>query len=60
MRPNQIPTKVSPAGIASTTFRTVPDTPFNTFELTLPEGERAQRRSNGRSAAAPVSPLDLP
>lgn len=25
-------------GITSTTFKTVPDVPFNTFELTLPEG----------------------
>lgn len=26
-------------GITSTTFKTVPDVPFNTFELTLPEGK---------------------
>jgi hypothetical protein len=31
-------TFISKAGITSTTFKTVPDTPFNTFELTLPEG----------------------
>jgi hypothetical protein len=28
-------------GITSTTFKTVPDTPFNTFELTLPQGKYA-------------------
>ncbi len=26
-------------GITSTTFKTVPDTPFNSFELTLPQGK---------------------
>jgi hypothetical protein len=28
-------------GITSTTFKTVPDTPFETFELTLPQGKYA-------------------
>ncbi|HXB63588.1 MAG TPA: hypothetical protein VNV42_01815 [Solirubrobacteraceae bacterium] len=32
-------TFISKAGVTSTTFKTVPDTPFSTFELTLPEGE---------------------
>jgi hypothetical protein len=31
-------TFISKAGVTSTTFKTVPDTPFSTFELTLPEG----------------------
>jgi hypothetical protein len=31
-------TFISRAGITSTTFKTVPDTPFNAFALTLPEG----------------------
>jgi hypothetical protein len=31
-------TFISKAGITSTTFKSVPDTPFNTFTLTLPEG----------------------
>jgi len=31
-------TYISKAGVTSTTFKTVPDVPFSTFELTLPEG----------------------
>jgi hypothetical protein len=31
-------TFISKAGITSTTFNTVPDVPFNTFQLTLPQG----------------------
>jgi hypothetical protein len=32
-------TFISKAGVTSTTFKTVPDQPFSTFELTLPEGK---------------------
>jgi hypothetical protein len=32
-------TFISKKGITSTTFKTVPDTPFNTFELKLPQGK---------------------
>jgi hypothetical protein len=32
-------TFISKAGVTSTTFKTVPDVPFNTFELTLPTGK---------------------
>jgi hypothetical protein len=32
-------TFINKAGITSTTFETVPDTPFSTFELTLPQGK---------------------
>jgi hypothetical protein len=32
-------TFISPAGITSSTFRTVPDAPVGTFELTLPQGQ---------------------
>jgi hypothetical protein len=31
-------TFISKAGVTSTTFKTVPDAPFSTFELTLPQG----------------------
>ncbi|HXB65340.1 MAG TPA: hypothetical protein VNV42_10745 [Solirubrobacteraceae bacterium] len=31
-------TLISKAGVTSTTFKTVPDTPFSSFQLTLPEG----------------------
>jgi hypothetical protein len=31
-------TFINKAGVTSTTFKTVPDVPFNTFELTLPQG----------------------
>jgi hypothetical protein len=34
-------TFISKAGITSTTFKTVPDVPFNTFELILPQGRYA-------------------
>jgi hypothetical protein len=39
-------TFISKAGITSTTFETVPDTPFNTFELTLPQGKFSALASN--------------
>jgi hypothetical protein len=32
-------TFISKSGITSTTFKTVPDVPFSTFELTLPQGQ---------------------
>ena len=40
-------TFISKSGITSTTFKTVPDTPFNTFELTLPEGKYSALAANG-------------
>jgi hypothetical protein len=33
-------------GITSTTFKTVPDVPFNSFELTLPQGKYAALAAN--------------
>jgi hypothetical protein len=33
---------------SSTTFKTVPDVPFDTFELTLPEGPYSALAANGK------------
>ena len=40
-------TFISKAGITSSTFRTVPDVPVGTFELTLPEGKYSALAANG-------------
>jgi hypothetical protein len=40
-------TFISKTGITSTTFKTVPDTPFNTFTLTLSEGKYSALAANG-------------
>jgi hypothetical protein len=40
-------TFISKTGITSTTFKTVPDQPFNTFELTFPEGKYSALAANG-------------
>jgi hypothetical protein len=40
-------TFISHAGITSTTFDTVPDVPFNTFELELPQGKYSALGTNG-------------
>jgi hypothetical protein len=39
-------TFISKAGVTSTTFKTVPDVPFNTFTLTLPQGEYSALAAN--------------
>jgi hypothetical protein len=39
-------TFISKAGVTSTTFKTVPDVPFNTFELTLPQGKYSALGTN--------------
>ena len=44
-------TFISKAGITSTTFKTVPDQPFSTFELTLPEGPYSALAANGNLCA---------
>jgi hypothetical protein len=40
-------TFISHAGITSTTFKTVPDVPFSTFTLTLPQGKYSALAANG-------------
>ena len=40
-------TFVSKAGITSSTFKTIPDVPVNTFELYLPEGPYSALTANG-------------
>jgi hypothetical protein len=45
-------TFISKAGITSSTFKTVPDVPVNTFELYLPEGKYSALAANGNLCAA--------
>jgi hypothetical protein len=40
-------TFISKGGITSTTFKAVPDQPFSTFELVLPEGKYSALAANG-------------
>ncbi len=40
-------TFISKAGVTSTTFKTVPDNPVSSFELTLPEGKYSALAANG-------------
>ena len=40
-------TFISKTGITSTTFKTVPDVPFSSFELYLPEGKYSALAANG-------------
>ncbi len=40
-------TYISPAGITSSTFATVPDAPVGSFELTLPQGKYSALAANG-------------
>ena len=44
-------TFISKSGVTSTTFKTVPDQPFSTFALTLPEGPYSALAANGNLCA---------
>ena len=45
-------TFISPAGITSSTFHSVPDQPITSFELTLPQGPDSALSANGNFCAA--------
>jgi hypothetical protein len=45
-------TFISKKGITSTDFKTVPDQPFSTFELTLPQGKYSALTANGNLCAS--------
>ncbi|HEY3960023.1 MAG TPA: hypothetical protein VGL68_05875 [Solirubrobacteraceae bacterium] len=48
-------TFISKAGITSSTFKTVPDVPFNTFELVLPQGKFSALAANGNLCASKLT-----
>ena len=48
-------TFISKAGITSSTFKTVPDVPVGTFELTLPEGKYSALAANGNLCKAKLA-----
>jgi hypothetical protein len=48
-------TFISPAGITSSTFRTIPDVPIGVFELTLPQGTDSALAANGNLCASKLT-----
>jgi hypothetical protein len=48
-------TFISRAGITSSTFKTVPDVPVSTFELSIPEGPYSALAANGNLCAAKLA-----
>ena len=52
-------TFISKSGVTSTTFKTVPDDPFSSFTLTLPEGKYSALAANG-NLCTDASKLTMP
>jgi hypothetical protein len=48
-------TFISKKGITSSTFKQIPDVPFNTFELTLPQGSDSALAANGNLCKATLT-----
>jgi hypothetical protein len=48
-------TFISKVGITSSTFRTIPDQPVTSFELTLPQGKYSALAANGNLCASKLS-----
>jgi hypothetical protein len=48
-------TFISPQGITSSTFRTIPDVPIGTFELMLPQGSDSALAANGNLCASKLA-----
>ncbi len=48
-------TFISPAGITSSTFRTIPDVPIGVFELKLPQGPDSALAANGNLCTAKLT-----
>jgi hypothetical protein len=53
-------TFINKAGITSSTFKTVPDVPVNTFELYLPQGKYSALAANGNLCKTAASKLVMP
>jgi hypothetical protein len=53
-------TFIDKAGITSSTFKTIPDVPVNTFELYLPQGKYSALAANGNLCKIAVSKLVMP
>jgi hypothetical protein len=53
-------TFISKAGVTSSTFKTIPDVPVGTFELTLPQGQYSALTANGNLCKSkPVMPTEF-